>query len=409
MKQPFLLFTALVFAITFYGCTPSTEVPQTNPDEKYFAPPADLSEVVASEKQKFVIDTLITELDMPWAMDFLPNGKILITERTGQMRLVVNGELKDTPIAGVPSVLYKRQGGLLDVELHPDYETNKWVYLSYSVLGEDSTTFTTLVRAKLENDSVLVNHETLFDVGQENYTNKGQHFGGRIVFDKDNYMFLSVGDRGDRIRAQHLSTYNGKMYRFKDDGSIPEDNPFVNMDTVASKGIYSYGHRNPQGLVINPATGELFEHEHGPKGGDEVNIIETGKNYGWPVISYGINYNGTIFTEDTVREGMEQPLHFWRPSIAPCGMDFVSSDKYPNWKGNLLVGSLKFRYVARCEMEGGKIVHEEKLLEPLGRMRSVEQGPDGFIYALMEAPGQLVRIYPVSDSTATEAPEMAEK
>jgi len=291
---------------------------------------------------------------------------------------------------------------LLDVELHPNFAENKWVYLSYSVLGEDSTTYTKLIRAQLENDSVLVNHETLFDAGQEEYTKKNHHFGGRIVFDKDNYMFLSVGDRGDRPRAQHLSTYNGKVYRFHDDGSVPSDNPFVGMDTVAHEAMYSYGQRNQQGMVIDKATGILYEHEHGPKGGDEVNIVEKGKNYGWPVISYGINYNGTIFTEDTVMAGMEQPLHFWRPSIAPCGMTIVSSDKYSNWKGNLLVGSLKFRYVARCELAGGEIVHEEKLLEQLGRIRSVEQAPDGFIYALMESPGQLVRILPVNDAPSEE-------
>jgi len=400
-KSLSLLLIAAVLA-ALWGCnTPETSV--ANPDEKYFAYPTDSSNIVESEKQKFLKDTLITGLDMPWAMDFLPSGEVLITEKTGALRLVRNGKLVEKPIEGVPPVLYKRQGGLLDVELHPNFSENKWVYLSFSVLGEDSTTYTNLVRAKLM-DSVLLEHETLFEV--EENTKKYHHYGGRIVFDKDNYLFLSVGDRGDRPRAQYLSTYNGKIYRMHDDGRIPTDNPFVGVDTVASEAIWCYGVRNPQGMAFHPTTGELYEHEHGPRGGDEINIIEPGKNYGWPAISYGINYDGTIFTEDTVMEGMEQPMHFWRPSIAPCGMDFVSSDKYPNWKGNLLVGSLKFRYIARCEIENGKVVHEEKLLEPLGRMRSVEQGPDGYIYALMESPGQLVRIFPINEPA--ETPNMAD-
>jgi glucose/arabinose dehydrogenase len=224
-------------------------------------------------------------------------------------------------------------------------------------------------------------------------TTKGQHFGSRIVFDNDGYVYFSIGERGERdVNPQDITRDCGKIYRLHDDGSVPADNPFVNTEN-AKTAIYSYGHRNPQGLIKNPETGAIWDHEHGPKGGDEINIIEKGKNYGWPVISYGINYNGTSFTDITEKEGMEQPVFYWVPSIAPSGMTFVTSDKYPDWKGNILVGSLKFKYLERLVLENGKVVKREKLFEDIGRVRNVLEARDGFIYLAVEGVG-IVKIIP---------------
>ncbi|RMG26743.1 MAG: PQQ-dependent sugar dehydrogenase, partial [Bacteroidetes bacterium] len=274
------------------------------------------SELIRSEKLNFRLDTIVTGLKVPWGMAFLPNGDILVTERQGRLRLVQNGRLHPEPIKGVPEVWANGQGGLLDLELHPQYETNGWIYLSYSgpaQKGEKgSGANTTFIRARLQNHQ-LVDQEVLLRA-QPNY-NRGVHFGGRIEFDRQGYVYLSIGDRGGRSENQTLNNYRGKVFRLHDDGRIPADNPFVNVPG-AVKATFTYGHRNPQGLALNPQTGEMWEHEHGPRGGDEVNILRKGNNYGWPTITYGINYNGTIITRDTVKEGMEQPVLFWRPSIA---------------------------------------------------------------------------------------------
>ncbi len=286
---------------------------------------------------------------------------------------------------------------MLDIELHPDYENNSVVYFAHGspgdTVGEGNTAVT---MAKLDLDSYsLTEQKQIFQALP--YSGKGVHFGSRIVFDGSGHLYLSVGDRGDRDHnPQSLENHCGKIHRLNLDGSIPESNPFYNTPG-AVKSIFSYGHRNPQGLAFHPVTGELWEHEHAPKGGDEVNICRIGKNYGWPVITYGINYDGTIITEDTAREGMEQPVTYWDPSIAPCGMSFVTSEKYPEWHNNLLVGSLKFRYVARLELEGEKVIHEERLLEDVGRVRAIEQGPDGYIYVATEDPGLIMRLFPARE------------
>jgi glucose/arabinose dehydrogenase len=246
------------------------------------------------------------------------------------------------------------------------------------------------MRAKLQNNA-LVNKEILYRATPNSTTN--HHYGSRLEFDREGYLFFSIGDRGNRNEnPQDISRDGGKIYRVHDDGRIPEDNPFVNTPG-AKKATYSYGHRNPQGMALHPETGQIWIHEHGPKGGDEINLIEAGKNYGWPKITYGVNYDGTIITEDKALPGMEQPMHYWVPSIAPSGMAFVTSDTYPNWKGDLLVGSLKFQYLHRVDLEKGKVVKEEKLMENMGRVRNVRQGPDGFIYASVEQLG-IVRLVP---------------
>ncbi|WP_169513354.1 PQQ-dependent sugar dehydrogenase [Flexithrix dorotheae] len=389
-----LLLSILTMLI---GCQVSQQVQE----EKvvYFEEPTDLSAVVSSAKQDYVIDTLIEDLMNPWGIAFLPNGSVLITERSGKLLLVKDGKIANDSIYGLPEILAKGQGGLLDIRLHPQYEENGWIYFSYSSPGEEEgSSNTAIMRAKLQGDSLLVNQEKLFQALP--YSTKGHHFGDRIQFDGKGFMYFTVGDRGDRSNPQNLSVHSGKVLRLHDDGKIPQDNPFVNVDTAMHE-IYSYGHRNPQGLVLNTTDGTIWEHEHGPRGGDELNIIEAGKNYGWPVITYGINYDSTIITTDTVMAGMEQPITFWRPSIAPCGMALANSDKYPNWKGNLLVGSLKFRYLNRVEIENGKVVNQEKLIDQIGRVRAVEEAPDGYIYAALESPGMIVRLYPINEENTT--------
>ena len=325
-------------------------------------------------------EMVVPELSNPWGFAFLPDGSMLINEKEGKIIHFKNGE--KTVIEGVPEVYNRGQGGLLDIKLHPNYGENGWIYLTYaSSEGEDRGGHTALMRAKLKNNT-LVDKEVLYKATPN--TTRGQHFGSRIVFDDEGYLYFTIGERGDRdVNPQDLTRDGGKVYRLHDDGSIPEDNPFV--DTKNAKtAIYSYGHRNPQGMVIHPKTRDIWTHEHGPKGGDEINIIKAGKNYGWPVITYGVNYIGTKITDETAREGMEQPLHYWTPSIAPSGMEFISSDKYKGWEGNLLVGSLKFQYLDNVYIKDGKVIKEERLLDGLGRVRSINQGPNGYIYVGIE-------------------------
>jgi glucose/arabinose dehydrogenase len=322
-------------------------------------------------------------------MAFLPNGEMLITERSGEIRIVSGGKLLDETIQGVPEVHAKGQGGLLDIELHPDFRENNVLYISYSNPGDGGAN-TAVMKAVLQ-DHTLTQQEVIFQATPN--STKGQHYGSRIVFDDKGLMYVSVGERGTKENAQLLENHSGKVHRLRDDGSIPSDNPFVD-EPGAMASIFSYGNRNIQGMAVHPGTGEVWSHEHGPMGGDEINIIEAGNNYGWPVITYGKNYDGSVITDETSRPGMEQPLHYWDPSIAPCGMAFVTTDKYAGWQGDLLVGSLKFRYVARCELQDNKVVHEEKLIENLGRVRAIEVAPDGYIYVATESPGMVVRLLP---------------
>jgi glucose/arabinose dehydrogenase len=331
----------------------------------------------------FSTTLLVDGLPIPWGMAFLPDGGMLITEKSGEIIHFIDG--KKVSVANVPEVYDRGQGGLLDIELHPDYGNNGWIYITYaSPEGDDKGGNTALMRAKLQ-DNALVNKELLYKA--EPNTTKGQHFGSRIVFDNDGYLYFSVGERGERdINPQDITLDGGKIYRLFDDGRIPEDNPFVG-SSGAKTAIYSYGHRNPQGLAKNPDTGEIWDNEHGPRGGDEINIVKKGANYGWPVITYGINYSGTPITDKTEMEGMEQPIHYWVPSIAPSGMAFITSDKYRGYKGSVLVGSLAFQYLERLELDGSKVMKREKLLENLGRVRDVKQGPDGLIYVAIEGKG----------------------
>lgn len=334
-------------------------------------------------------EMVVSGLDIPWGFVFLPDGSMLINEKAG--KIIHFKEGNKIEVQGVPEVYNRGQGGLLDIALHPDYESNGWIYITFaSSEGEEEGGHTALMRAKLV-DGALVQNEILYKATPN--TTKGQHFGSRIVFDTDGYLYFTIGERGNRDEnPQDITRDGGKVYRLHDDGSIPSNNPFVN-EPKAKKAIYSYGHRNPQGMVLHPVTGKIWTHEHGPKGGDEINIIKKGANYGWPVISYGVNYAGTKFTDITEKEGMEQPLHYWDPSIAPSGMAFITSDKYPGWKGDLLIGSLKFQYMDKMVLEDEKVVKEERLLDGLGRVRSINQGPDGYIYVGIENKG-IVKLLP---------------
>lgn len=363
-------------------------------DRALLKPAVTAEGIVKSEEYNFVIDTVVTGLEVPWGLAFLPNGDLLISERKGTLHTFSNGRLS-APIEGLPPIMAFGQGGLLDLALHPDYDKNSWIYISYSALdttSEKRTGSTGVMRARLSGNK-LTDQEILF-IGSP-ATDRGHHWGCKLAFDGKGYLFFGVGERGQHFDfPQRLDNTNGKIHRIHDDGRIPADNPFVNTPG-AIKSIYSYGHRNPQGTVIHPTTGDVWETEHGPMGGDELNLIKPGMNYGWPVISYGINYDGTVLTELTEKEGMEQPVFQWTPSIAPCGMTVVTGDRFKKWENNMLVGSLRFDYIERMVLDGQKVVHTEKLAEGIGRVRNVVMSPDGLVYIGLEEPGMIVRLVPV--------------
>ena len=382
MHKYLSIFVALIF-LTACNATSENE------------PEADVEQDQNVENPEYTMETITNEIDVPWGMDWLPDGDMLITARSGNLWLYSNGSLADEPIAGVPEVWARSQGGLLDVQAHPNYEENGWIYLTYSSPEGGEGANTALMRAKLnEERTALTDKEVLYKA--EPNSSRGQHFGSRIVFDNEGHVFFGIGDRGNRdVNPQDITRDGGKIYRLNDDGSIPQDNPFVGKEGVDA--VFAYGIRNPQGMDLHPETGQLWEHEHGPRGGDEINIIEAGNNYGWPEISFGINYDGTSFTDDTAKAGMEQPEWYWDPSIAPSGMTFVTSDKFPAWKGDLLVGSLKFGYVMHVDLEDGKVVGEEKVFEDAGRVRDVRQGPDGNIYIATETENGIIRVSPATE------------
>jgi aldose sugar dehydrogenase len=388
MKHTTLSLTVLVLLLALHAC----DLRRTETAPEYFKAPLPISPVTKTEKQDFVADTLLRGLENPWSIAFLPTGEVLITERPGRIRIVKDGVLLEQDIEGVPEVYVNGQGGLHEIKLHPDFADNGMLYLAYASPGEGGGN-TAVCRARLDGYK-LVEVEEIFQALP--YSEGTVHFGGRIEFDRKGYMYVSTGDRGAMHNAQSLENHNGKIHRLHMDGTVPTDNPFFETEG-AVKSIFSYGHRNPQGMDLHPETGEIWLHEHAPRGGDELNISRFGLNYGWPAITFGINYDSTVITPDTARVGMEQPLTYWNPSIAPCGMTFVTSDKYPNWKGNLLVGSLRYRYVARLELAGEKVTHEESLLAGAGRVRAIEQGPDGYLYVATEDPGLLIRLFPVED------------
>ena len=361
-----LLTAALGFVV---GLLPTLVVAQT---------PAVRTEVVARG------------LENPWAVAFIGDGRMLVTERPGRLRIVSSDGAVSAPVAGVPAVYSKGQGGLLDVALDPDFATDPWVYLSFSEPGEGGGG-TAVARGRLA-DGKLTDVAVIFR--QEPKLDAGQHFGSRLVFDREKRLYVTSGDRGNWDNPQRLDKGQGKIFRINRDGSIPADNPFVGRDD-AIPAIWSYGHRNAQGAALHPQTGALWQTEHGARGGDELNIPQAGRNYGWPVITLGINYNGQpIGAGEKTAEGMEQPIHSWTPSIAPSGLAFYTADRFPAWKGSLFVGALAFQRVVRLTLDGDKVVGEEPLLVDFGeRIRDVRQGPDGYLYLLTDdAKGKLLRV-----------------
>jgi glucose/arabinose dehydrogenase len=346
-----------------------------------------------AKAQGFRTITVTEDLDSPWGMAFLPDSRKLVTERPGRLRLVgADGQLDPQPVTGVPPVVAIGQGGLLDVALHPEFARNGWVYLSYA--GADADGYgTEVIRGRLDGHA-LRDVEVIFRMQPRSASS--HHFGSRLVFDRQGFLYITLGERGDKDRAQRLDDHAGSVIRLHDDGRVPADNPFVGKSGARPE-KFTLGHRNIQGAALHPKTGELWAHEHGPQGGDEINIIRAGRNYGWPVITYGRNYiTGTSIGEGTAKAGMVQPLWQWTPSIAPSGMAFYTGNRFPAWRGNLFVGALKGQMLVRLILDGEGIVREERLLEgQLGRIRDVRNGPDGFIYLLIDGSrGKIVRLEP---------------
>ncbi len=353
-----------------------------------------LAQVFDSEQQRFRLKVVSEGLEHPWGLAFLPDGRMLVSERPGRLRLVdANGRLDPQALRGLPPIAAVGQGGLLDVVLHPDYRENGWIYLSYVAAGAGGYG-TEVLRARLKGKT-LVDVQILFRMLPK--STRGQHFGSRLVFDRQGFLYITLGDRGDRQRAQRLDDHAGSVIRLHDDGRVPADNPFHGQPGARPE-KFTLGNRNLQGAALHPQSGELWTHEHGPQGGDEINIIRAGVNYGWPVITFGRNYgSGTPIGEGTAKPGMAQPLYHWTPSIAPSGMAFYSGDRFPAWRGNLFVGALRDQMLVRLQLDGPRVVHEERLLRgSIGRIRDVRNGPDGFLYLLTDSPqGIIARLEPV--------------
>lgn len=359
--------------------------------------------LVETQDYKIKIEVIADSLEVPWAIDFLNENTALITERPGRVRIVKDGKLIDAPLTGTPEVLNKGQGGLMDVAVDPNFEEDGWIYLAYShelpkeegSEEERTVAMTRIVRGQIMGNRWM-NQQTVFEAPKETYRTARHHYGSRIVFGDDDMLYFSIGDRGARPHAQDITKPNGKIHRVKKNGDIPQNNPYISMPN-AIKTIFSYGNRNPQGLAVHPETGELWETEHGPFGGDELNLIKHGKNYGWPEITYGRNYNGTVITEQTKQKDMEQPNLYWKPSIAVCGLDFYSGDLFPKWNSKLMVGALKYEEVKLLHIEGDRVIHEQTILKNLGRVRDVSTGPDGAIYVVLNNPDKVIRLTPISE------------
>ena len=343
-------------------------------------------------KISYSYEIFVNDIEIPWGMAFINKSDLLVTEISGTLYRIKNG--KKMKVNGLPEIYYRGQGGLLDIALHPSFYENNIIYftMAANTEGDNKGGNTALYCGELDGND-LKNIKLLYKAKPN--SKKGQHWGSRIVFDKNGNVYFGIGDRGNReVNPQDLNRDGGKIYRLKLDGSIPEDNPFINKKG-AKKAVFSYGHRNPQGMTIHPITGEIWENEHGPKGGDEINIIKKGINYGWPEITYGVNYSGTPITNRTKNPKMAQPFYYWVPSIAPSGMAFSTSGIYKGWKGDLFIGSLKFEYLERLVIENNKVIKREKVLDKIGRVRNVVEGPDGYLYLGVEGKG-IIKLIPNS-------------
>jgi glucose/arabinose dehydrogenase len=361
--------------------------------------PTAAAETFDTEKGKIAVDVIANGLPHPWAIDFLPDGRMIVTERGGKMRIVTQAGGVGEAIKGVPDVVAAGQGGLLDVAVHPNFTENRLIYWSFSEAGQGGNS-TAVARGRLSEDATTLNDVRVI-FSQRPKVRSKNHFGSRLVFDGKGHLFVTLGERSAakfRVQAQDLGSHLGKIVRLMEDGKVPGDNPFVNKEGALPE-IWSYGHRNPQAAAINPATDQLWEIEHGPMGGDEINLPEPGKNYGWPVVSYGKNYSGTpVGSGKSKKPGMEDPIYQWTPVIAPSGMTFYTGALFPQWKGNLFVGGLKVKTLVRLELDGNKVTHEERLLRDLGvRIRDVAQGPEGDLYVVTdEDDGMILKLSPAA-------------
>lgn len=354
----------------------------------------DPASILETKDYRIKTEIWADNLSIPWGIVFLDGSRALITERPGGLRMVENGQLLPDPVEGTPEVLHEGQGGLMDVNIDPDFEKNGWIYLSYShkleQAGEEKRppAMTRIVRGRI-NDLQWTDEELIYEAPNETYLTTRHHYGNRIVFDKKGYLYFSIGDRGAKEMAQDPTKPNGKIHRIYPDGSVPPDNPF------AGKGLptlFTLGNRNPQGLSVHPGTDEVWSVEHGPLGGDELNLIRKGINYGWPVISYGRNYNGTIITEYERMEGYEQPVIYWKPSIAVCGMEFYHGEAFQKWNNKLLVAALKYEEVILLDIEADRVMHQEVILKNAGRVRDVGMDPEGNIYVVVNEPDRVIKL-----------------
>lgn len=344
-----------------------------------------LSTLMTSQGYSFSINTLYIADSILWALEYLPDGTMLATQRDGELLQISSTGTLIGRIKGLPDIWHHVQGGLLDITLHPEYEKNGWIYLAYASSIDGKTGATKIARGKIK-DGYWVDHENIFEAPPKFHTDSGRHFGARIVL-KDGYVFFSTGDRADRPSAQDLSSPNGKVFRLYENGQVPQDNPFVEVENAIS-GVWSYGHRNPQGMVIDSNTGLLWQVEHGPRGGDELNVIKRGENYGWPEITYGMNYDGTPITHETGKSGMAQPKHYWVPSISPAGMAFYTADLFSKWKGNLLIGGLGIQDLQMYNIENGEVSDSSLILTDRGRIRDISIAPDGSIHLIVTIDGK---------------------
>ena len=365
--------------------------------------------IIQSQKETFKVETLVKGLDQPWGMAFLPDGRLIFTERAGRLRFMDKKGKISEPVKGTPTVFVRQDGGMLDVALHPDFAHNGWIYLSYSAVppgyvvqpGDDTApnlsppTMTVVVRGKVNAQNEWVEEQTLFKAADELYTHPADHYGSRFLFDGKGHVFYSLGERHEFQMAQNLAAPTGKIHRINDDGSVPRDNPFVNTPGALPT-VWTYGHRNPEGLAYDPVTGILWESEHGPTGGDEINIIEPGKNYGWGVATMGLEPG----INRQYAPGMTPPITFYNPSIGPSGITFYTGDKFPAWKNNLFITAMVGQKLIRMEIKDRQIVSQEAVFQDYGRVRAVLTGPDGFLYVLLQNAngdpkgGSIIRLVP---------------
>lgn len=354
-----------------------------------------IPETVQTLDYTLKIEKWVEGLEVPWGLAFIDKSTALVTERPGRLRLIRNGKLEPGPVKNTPEVLAVGQGGLLDVAIDPDFSQNGWIYLAYSHAlskGRQAPAMTRLVRGRLK-DNAWTDQQVIYEAPAETYRTTRIHYGCRIVFDKQGHLLFGIGERGIMQHAQDLSLPNGKIHRIYPDGRIPAGNPFLSRPEALAT-ILAYGIRNPQGLAVHPETDQLWEVEHGPLGGDEVNLIRAGLNYGWPVITYGRNYTGEIISEDVARGGMEQPIHYWTPSIAVCACEFYAGELFGKWKNHLLVTALKDEEVRLLDVKENRVLHDQVILKNPGRVRDIAVGPDGAIYPVLNEPGTILRLTP---------------